>query len=142
MVLGALSLLGMVPSVMEWFDYLQFEGEHPFARWAWFALALSLMQLAYAIYLAQVPDWSTVWTTAIAALASAALYAMLYAVTLLGDADSQLLVWLEIHTTQTSRASGWCFVMLSLCGIYAYFCGRAGTNWRHSEQLRATLGLK
>jgi hypothetical protein len=140
--LAALAVFGVVPGVMEWLDYMQSEGEQPLARWIWFTLTISTMQLAYAVYLIQLPDWSSVWSTAIAALVSAMLYAMLYAVTLLGDANSELLTWLEIHSTQTSRASGWCFVMLSITGIFAYFCGRAGAAWRHSEHLRASLGLK
>ena len=57
------------------------------ARWALVLLFLGVVQLAYAVYLFHLPDWSTVWVMTMFLLMLAAGYAAMLGMVLISDAD-------------------------------------------------------
>src|SRR5262245_33031685 len=74
----AAALLSVVPAVWDVSDYFRRPDgldSRGVARWALAALLLAVVQVAYAIYLFQLPDWTTVWVVTLLLLAIAGLYA-------------------------------------------------------------------
>ncbi len=124
--LSATALVGMAPALWEVVEHLRADKSPGVAPWAHLVLWVGVVQLSYAIYLIQLPDWSSVWMTAHASLLVSAFYAMGLgigmfsgrqasgAIVALGLADRQ-------HTGQLTR---WCVIMLSLTLLVTYFLGR------------------
>jgi hypothetical protein len=135
-----IGFLGAAPAVREIAEYLRSDQTLPVARWAWLAILAAVVQLAYAVYAAQLPDWSTAWMATLVGAALAAVYAFLLGLTWLEGADSRLVALLELQDQLVEgRAPRWCFVMLGLLGVYAYFAGRAALRWRHAFQLTRAI---
>jgi hypothetical protein len=136
--LVALALFSMIPGIRDVIDHFRVLESNGVARWAFFVLFVGTVQLAYAFYLVQLPDWSSVWVVAIFSLLLSAAYALLLAITMLGGSDSQIVEFLQLaHLAEKgprevfSRATMWCFVMLSTTSLFTYFSGRVGTKWHH-----------
>jgi hypothetical protein len=138
--LALLGALGAAPAVMEIGDYLRSDQTLPVARWAWLAILAAVVQVAYAVYAMQLPDWSTAWVATLAGAGLAAAYAFLLGLTWWEGADSRVVALLELqdHLVE-GRAPRWCFVMMGLLGVYAYFAGRAALHWRHAFHLTRTI---
>lgn len=139
-IAGSLALVGivtMVPSGWSIVDYFRFEGETPISRWAWFLLFTGFLQIAYSVYVLQLPDFSTVWMTAIFLLVIATIYAMSLGMILLGG-DPVLGIF-EVHVLLRNKAGLWLFLMLCMTGLVAYFCGRVSVRWQKAFEL-ATEG--
>lgn len=136
--LGALGLFSAAPGLLEIGFRIQ-HGSFATPRWALLLLAIGFLQFAYAVYLAQLPDWSSVWVVAIAALAMSTLHAVLLAGTLFGGQQSGLVGLLELHDQLANgRASGWAFILLALTSLLAYFAGRMAVRWQTLDsRLRA-----
>lgn len=138
--LAAIGLFGAAPAVLEITEFLQSDQTIPVARWAWLALLTAAMHLAYAFYAAQLPDWSTAWVVTLVGAAVAVLYAALLGLTLVAGAESRIVAFLELEEQLAQgRAARWCFVMLGVLGLYAYFGGRSALRWRHSFNLTRPL---
>ncbi|MBW3598292.1 MAG: hypothetical protein KY475_13595 [Planctomycetes bacterium] len=136
MSLAVLGVFGALPAVLEIADYLQSDQTIPVARWAWLALLAAAVQLAYATYAVQLPDWSTAWMVTFVGAGMAALYAGLLGLTLLAGAESRVVALLELEDQLAQgKAARWCFVMIGALGIYAYLGGRSALRWRHAFNL-------
>jgi hypothetical protein len=131
---GAAALFGVAPAVWDVLQYVQaVEGAYV-ARWALIVLALGAVQAAYAIYLAQLPDWTSGWVVTVFALASAALYAAMLGVTLIAGDDSRLIRSLQLtEFVASGRAAVWCLCMTSIMATLAFFGGRTSLRWSLSE---------
>lgn len=103
------------------------------ATWALVLLLLGVLQGVYALYLVQLPDWSTVWVVSIAMLVLAAVYAMLLAVLALGGGNMPLASALELDEFADQRPELVCLIMLSLSGLLSYLLGRASYRWSKSN---------
>jgi hypothetical protein len=134
--LAVIGVFGAVPSVLEIAEYARSDGTVPVARWAWLALLAAAVQIAYAVYAAQLPDWSTAWVVTLVGAALATFYAFLLALTLVAGESSSIVAVLQLsdHVPQ-GRATRWCFAMLGILGVYAYFAGRSALGWRHAFRL-------
>jgi hypothetical protein len=134
--LALAALFGAVPAVLDMVAHVQAVESAGISRWAWVLLLTSGIQLAYAVYLVQLPDWSSVWTVSIVMLAFATAYAMLLGLLMLADNQSQLVRFLELTDARAShKAPGWCLIMLSICSLLAYFCGRISARWQHAYRM-------
>ncbi len=102
-----------------------------FQRWAYALLLLATLQLAYAIYLVQIPDWSSVWVVSIASLLLATAYATLMSIRLLSGDTNGVIRFLDLHDNAYSsgQEAGWCLIMLVLTGLVSYLAGRFGARW-------------
>lgn len=130
-----MGLFGVIPAAMDVADHLSNIDESlGISRWAYLLLLLGLVQVAYAIYVVQLPDWSTVWVIAVMSLIVASGYAMFLAVTLLASHQSSVLRALDLHRVAEGRAGGWCFIMLCTTCLTAYFAGRLSVRWRRDYQ--------
>lgn len=134
--LALIGLFGAVPAVLEIVDYVQSDQTFPIARWAWLALMIAVVQIGYAVYAVQLPDWSTAWVVTLTGAALGAVYAALFGLTLVAGEDSRIIALLELEDQlPDGRATRWCFVMLGMLGLYAYFAGRSAARWRHAFNL-------
>jgi hypothetical protein len=104
-------------------------------RWAVAVLGVGLLQVVYAIYLAQVPDWSSVWVVFLATLGTAAAYAAVMGLRLLASPGNPVLIALELEATRFSagQQAGWCLIMMLLNVAVSYAAGRLGAAWRRES---------
>jgi hypothetical protein len=136
LVLAALAIFGVAPAVWEWFELWRNPEQPPVPPWVFALLITGVLQLAYAVYLSQVPDWSALWATTIATLAVAAAWAALLGTTLLGRDESALVTLFRYaDKLEGNRAAMWCFIMLCFTSVLAYFLGHTAVRWQRSYRL-------
>jgi hypothetical protein len=136
LVLAALAIFGVSPAVWEWYELWRNPDEPEVPPWVFALLITGVLQLAYAVYLAQVPDWSALWATTIATLAAAAAWAALLGTTLLGRDESALvLLFRYADKLEGNRAAMWCFIMLCFTSVLAYFLGLTAVRWQRAYHL-------
>jgi hypothetical protein len=138
--LALLAVFGVSPAAWEWFEVWRNPEQPPVPPWVFAVLITGVVQLGYAVYLAQVPDWSALWTTTIATLAAAAGWAVLLGTTLLGRDESALVMLFRYaDKLEGNRAAMWCFIMLCLTSVLAYFLGHTAVRWQRSYRLLRKL---
>jgi len=131
--MALLGLFSMIPGILEIVDFFQHEEFVPPARWAYAAIFFGVMQLGYAGYVAQLPDWSSIWVVAMLSLGLTTLYAVAVAICMLGN--DGLLAVLQIEAASRNRAVLWCFGMLSLTSLLTYFAGRTAVRWHNAHRI-------
>jgi hypothetical protein len=132
-LVALLGMITMTPGVWEVARFLRNPEEFVVGRFALVVFFLGTMHLAYALYLAQLPDWSAAAVLTIATLVQSAVYAATLTAVLLSQGQSQLVAWLDLaHHIPNGRAAGWCFVMFCLTGIGGYFSGHVSLRWRRA----------
>lgn len=138
--LAVIGILNFVPAIFEFVrsnDPTQ--AAIPIQRWSYVLLCVGAVQLFYAIYLSQLPDWGTVWVVAILTLIISTGYAMLFGIILLGKDDSAIIHLLALPQHLRDEARLWCFSMLSATGLLTYFCGREGIRWHKVYQMQSDV---
>jgi len=129
------ALFGAIPAAMDILDNLRAIDPPGISRWAFALLFASGIQLAYAVYLIQLPDWSTTWVVSLFTLGMATGYAMFLAI-ILAKKDNQIIQLLELaDNLYGNKAAGWCLIMLSISSLLAYFSGRISVRWHHAYDL-------
>ncbi len=134
--LAVAAVFGIVPAVLDVIQHFQSVNSTGISRWAWILFLLSGIQLSYAVFLFQLPDWASVRVVSIVTLGFSTGYAMLLGLLLLANGQSQVIRFLEL-TDQAAgnHATGWCLIMLSISILLAYFSGRIGTAWHRAYRL-------
>jgi hypothetical protein len=123
--MAALSLFSMIPALPHW----NLAAAPAWARAVWL---LSLLQLAYVVWVASIPDWATLWSSMIVYTVVAALYGLTMMVALTTPVVD--IVPLDL-TDLRRQAVLWCLVVVLLACLLAYFCGRAAWRWRRTLEL-------
>jgi hypothetical protein len=142
----AAALFGVVPAVWDVVEYLRYYDDVAaphVARWALVLLWLGLVQAAYACYLFQLPDWTSVWVVTLYSLALAGLYALMLGLLLIARADSLLVGPRGLQLADKlagGRAALWCLAMTSVSIILAFFAGRLSLQWRRAEAVLRGAG--
>ncbi len=134
--LAAAALFSVVPAVWDVVEFLRTADSAFVARWALALFFLGVVQLAYAVYLFQLPDWTTVWVVTLFSLALAAVYAAVLGLVLLSPPDGFLVGSGGLQLADKlsgGKAALWCLCMISLSTILAFFAGRLGTSWHRAE---------
>jgi len=130
------ALFSVIPAVTDIFQNLRALDPPGVSRWAFALLLASAVQLAYAIYLMQLPDWSTAWVVSLFTLATATGYATLLFIAILAKPDNQVIQLLELaDNVYGKKAAGWCLIMLSISSLLAYFSGRISVRWHRAYDL-------
>jgi hypothetical protein len=131
--LAVFALCSVIPAALDAVEHVRVGASPGLARWAYLLILVGAVQLAYAVYLAQLPDWSTVRIVALVSLVLATSYAILLGLTLLSRDDSALVRSLELtDQLQGGRATGWCFIMLCVASLLSYLSGRISVRWRQA----------
>lgn len=128
--LAAISLVGFLPALWAIATQVEAADRYGVGRWVHLMLLLTMLQWAYAIYLGQLPDSSSLWIVTIFTLGLATIYAALLGITLIARPDTDWLADLDlVEPLRGRRATGWCFIMLCLVSLMSYLCGRASLRW-------------
>ncbi len=139
--LAAVAAISAIPAVLDVVAHLRTETSLGVTRWAYLVLMLAMLQCAYAAYVYQLPDWSTVWVVTIATLVMATGYAMMLGLTFISNGDAWAVRSLDLgDVIRGGRASLWCFLMLCLTSMVSYFSGRISVRWRDELRSAATGG--
>ena len=127
------SLVGMVPAAIDVIEHMLSDTSNGVSRWACGLLLVGVLQCAYAVYLVQLPDWSSVGVVTVFTLAIAAGYAALFGLTLLSSDQGHFVQILDLaDRLRGGKATAWCLIMLSLMSLTSYFSGRIGVRWRNA----------
>jgi hypothetical protein len=137
----AAALFGLAPAIWDVVEYVQYydlvESPHV-ARWALVLMLLGCVQVAYAVYLWQLPDWTSMWVVTLYSLALAGLYALMLGLVLISGEDGLLVGPRGLQLADKlagGKAALWCLAMTSLSTILAFFAGRLSVQWRRAESL-------
>jgi len=147
-VMFAAGSFGMLPAILDIAEYFRFLAPQPngfVARWALLVLLVSFLQLAYAVYLVQLPDWTSVWVVTIFLLAVAGFYAMSLGLVFLASPTGWLLGsgGLQIADKMAEgKAALWCLCMIGISTVVAYFAGRLALYWQRIEMAIGGGGVK
>ena len=133
----AVALLCLAPSVVE-----QTMTRHLGIRspdvWSYIVILLAIIQIGIALFAARVPDWSTVWLMTITATGVSAVYAAGLALTMFADQNHAFVRQLGLlDEAVRHRVQPWCFLVICLGLMLAYFCGRCSVAWHQLEMQRA-----
>lgn len=123
----ALALFSAGPA----FFYLSFSSS---PAWAVVLLLAAVLQIAYAIWMALVADWSTVWVTMAVWAVTAAAFGLFWTV-IAFTAAGEPIELLDIDPVR-QKAGGWCLAMLILSGVMTGICGRTAARWRKLLSLK------
>jgi hypothetical protein len=133
MLLVLLGFTSLAPGVYDIVRYLRDTDSGAVGRWVFIVFFLGLMHFAYGFYLGQLPDWSSAWVLTGVTLLQAAVYAAVLTALYLTGGQSQFVEGLDLRRyVDNGHARAWCFVMMCLTGMAAYFCGRVSIRWRRA----------
>lgn len=133
--LAAAGLFSTIPAVLDISEHVRSAGSPGISAWAILLLLAACLQIAYAVYMAQLPDWSTVRVASLLALGMATGYAVLLGAILLAGADAEFIQLLELEQTRLgNRAAAWCLLMLTVSCVLAYVYGRFSGRWRRAYE--------
>jgi len=131
--LALIALFGLIPAGLDMAAYFQSETSTGLSRWASTLLLVGALQLAYAAYLVQLPDWSSVWVVTVLSLLVAGGYAAMCGLTFLASEQSHFVQMLELaDRLRGGKASGWCLIMLLLTSLLSYFSARIAGRWQQA----------
>ncbi len=134
------ALFSSAPGIWDCIDYISVAEEGFIARWALLLLALGVLQGAFAIYVWQLADWTSLWVVTLLSLAIASGFAMMLGVIFVAGQESQLVTALQLEDRLIgNKAHLWCLCMVAVYTVVAFFAGRACSQWHRREQLLESL---
>ena len=138
--LAVLGLIGMYPEVMEVVRHFRDFESRGIESWAFFVFLMSGIQLVYALYMVQLPDWSTTRVVTVISSILSVLYATSMGVALMASEDNAIIAGLGLTPLHTAGyVSMWCCMMTMLMSLLTYFLVRASLRWQRAYEL-ATAG--
>lgn len=131
---AVLAVISVVPGLGDVVDHFRSYDSPGIDVWALLTIALGGIQFAYAVYVIQIPDWSTVRMAAGYLVLVAAFYALVLGVAMVVDRQNGFVSFLQIdQEQQDGRAAGWSFIMLCLTGALCYMAGRLAMRWKRED---------
>ncbi len=136
MAVAALGLAGMYPSITEVIRHVTDFDSTGIEAWAYFVFLLTGIQLVYALYMVQLPDWSTLWVVMILCACVTVFYAMAMGVSMMAGKDNALIAALGLTAAQENGyLSLWCLMMMMMTSLLTYALVRASVKWQKSFEL-------
>ena len=130
MGIAAVAIIGMIPALFDIAAHFRVIDSPGVAVWAYLSLWIALIEISYAVYLVQLPDWSSLWVATWVTLVISVVYAMLLGFTYLSRTDGWVARALDLSDHLAGgRAAGWCFIMLCLTSLLSYLSGRLSVRW-------------
>lgn len=133
MLVGGLvfvAVFGAGPALYDLFDHLRSVDSPSVATWAYAVLLVTALQFGYAVYLWQLPDWSSVWVVTVVMLVLSVAYAVVLGATYVSADDGKFVQLLQLSDKlRGGQATGWCFIMLCLTSLISYLSGRISVRW-------------
>jgi hypothetical protein len=120
--LAAIAIVSMLPIVFT--RHLNLLAAPPWALWT---LLAAVVQLIFAGWLANAPDWATVRVQMILSAALTTLYAMAMTLVIITPQERSLILGLD---DVRRLAPAWCGLMILLLAVATWYCGRTSARWR------------
>jgi hypothetical protein len=106
-----------------WLGHLDMEKAPGWARAACF---VAVLQLVYIAWMANAPDWGSVWVVMLVFALTATGYAAATAIAL----ATQLHESLPLGLAEVRNSAGkWCAAVMAVMALATYLCGRLSTRW-------------
>lgn len=141
-LIAGVALFSLAPAVWEIIDYLSAPDDLGIQRWAFLILMLGGVQIGYAVYVAQLPDWTTAWMASLFALLLAGGYGMLLGVAVMSKEESSLIQSLELTDKLIDhKAAFWSIAMISTTSLIAWYAGHLSAGWHRKELILRSAGL-
>ena len=138
--LAVMGLVGVYPAVMEVVRHVRDFESRGVESWAYFVFLLSGLQLVYALYMVQLPDWSTARVVMVISAMISVLYATSMGVALMAADDNAIIGALGLSVQHAAGyVSLWCCMMTMLMSLLTYFLVRTTLRWQRAFEL-ATAG--
>lgn len=137
MLVIGLFLLGPVGyTMLQWIgkDY-----HMPLGRWSLLLLFFSSFQFLYAMFLAQIPDWTTTRFISYLMLVMTVFSSFTLAIALLSQDGNGLFNFLQLSMMDKGKVVGWLCIMSIIFGMMSYLCGRTTQLWMDEEARRALV---
>lgn len=135
MCLCCVAIINIVPALYHWYSWTQLAESMPLPRWIYIQIFVGAIHLVYAIFLAQIPNWSAMRAVSVAMLAVAFVFGFISTGLLIGGGQGNLTGFLGIPYTLSRQACIWCVAMLCLATLMSYWGGKESSNWERSEHL-------
>ena len=129
------SIVNMVPAFYHWYQWTQLVETMALPRWIYILIFVGAIHFVYAIFLAQISDWSALRAVSVAMLAIAFVFGFVSTGLLVGGGQGNLSSFLGISFTMNRQACIWCVAMLCLATLMSYWAGRESSNWQRAEHL-------
>jgi hypothetical protein len=125
--LAGLALLSLAPVAMR--HHIDLRSAPPWALWT---VLMAAVQMVFAGWLANAPDWATVRVQMVISAGLTTLYAMAMTLMILTPSSRSLILGLD----EVRRfGAAWCGLMLLLMGVATWYCGRTSTRWREQIEV-------
>jgi hypothetical protein len=125
--LAGIALLSLLPVALT--RHWDLRSAPPWALWT---VLLAAVQLIFAGWLANAPDWATVRVQMIISAALTTLYAMAMTLMVLTPSTHELILKLD---EVRPLGAAWCGLMFLLMGGATWYCGRTSTRWREQNEV-------
>ncbi len=129
--LFVVGLVNIVPVIALLTAYNQYLSQSVLPRWAFVSIFLSLIFVAYAVYLVQLADWSSLLVVSVFVLLVACLYGFLAAALWLGNPTGTIAVALQIPQAYFHFGPIWGGIMFCLLALASFTFGRDAFAWQH-----------
>ena len=134
--LAVLACVGMIPGILEVVRHTQDFDSRGIERFAYFVFFFSGIQLIYAFYMVQLPDWSTARVVMVVSALVSVLYAISMGIALMGGNDNAIIAAFGLSAQQTAGyVSMWCCLMTLLMSLLTYFLVRTSLRWQRAYEL-------
>ncbi len=145
LLMAVVAVITCIPSV--WALVYNFQNELYQPRWIYLLLLLGSVQLAYAIFLAQVHDWSAAQVAMVFSAMLTTFFAMGLGIATTSEADNQMLNYLgilfsgdrELDRLADGSMLSWCLIMTALNGLLTYFNSRVAFRWHKTYLIATTI---
>ena len=132
--LAVVAIINMIPAIYHWYHWAQLTDSVPLPRWIYIQIFVGALHLIYAVFLAQIPDWSAMRAVSVALLFMAFIFGIVSTGLLVGGSGN-LSGFLGIPFALNRQACFWCVAMLCLATLMSYWGGKESANWQRAEHL-------
>ena len=134
---GLISVAGLTPTILGFLEPAGVGLWLSIPLWSYVLIFATTVQLSYAVYLATIPDWTSAWIVTLVSTFLSTAYALFLGLALLAGKRGPLVELLELGDhLGDRRLASWCFIMLSLTGLWSYYAGRFSIKWSRTSRIR------
>lgn len=130
-----LAIVNAIPAVIQIYTDVGPLAVTTIPKWIYVQLFVALLHTIYAIFLWQIPDWSSLRSIACVLLVFAAWYGFVGASLLLAGGAGQVARFLELPFSLLQRAKIWCVAALLIELVGSYVAGIEAMNWKKMERI-------
>lgn len=128
-------IVNVVPAIMFWVQFNDIDQVDPIPRWVYLQVFAALLHVVYAVFLAQLADWSALQAVSWSMLAIAMAFGLLSTGLITGDGNGFVAKFLGLQGAMVRRAGLWCVAMLCVATLASYLGGRESARWQRAEKL-------